>query len=62
MYTERNKKLMFFFSYGNLSKIFNFNTVNLTPTYQGSLRLEKYLNIQNCLEKSLNIKFALKKT
>ena len=27
---------------------------------QGSHRLEKYLNIQDCLEKSLNIKFALK--
>ena len=25
---------------------------------QGSHRLEKYLNIQDCLEKSLNIKFA----
>ena len=29
---------------------------------QGSHRLEKYLNIQNCLEKSLKIKFALKST
>ena len=28
--------------------------------YQGSQRLEKYLNIQDCLEKSLKIKFALK--
>ena len=27
---------------------------------QGSHKLEKYLNIQNCLEKSLRIKFALK--
>ena len=27
---------------------------------QGSHRLEKYLNIQNCLEKSLKIEFALK--
>ena len=27
---------------------------------QGSHRLERYLNIQNCLEKSLKIKFALK--
>ena len=25
-----------------------------------TLRLEKYLNIQDCLEKSLKIKFALK--
>ena len=27
---------------------------------QGSYRLEKYLNIQDCLEKSLKIKFVLK--
>ena len=27
---------------------------------QGSHRLEKYLNIQDCLGKSLKIKFALK--
>ena len=26
--------------------------------YQGSHRLEKYLNIHGCLEKSLKIKFA----
>ena len=29
---------------------------------QGSHRLEKVLNIQDCLEKSLKIKFALKST
>ena len=29
---------------------------------QGSHRLEKYLNIQDCLEKSLKFKFALKST
>ena len=29
---------------------------------QGSHRFEKYLNIQECLEKSLKIKFALKST
>ena len=29
---------------------------------QGSHRLDKYLNIQDCLEKSLKIKFALKST
>ena len=29
---------------------------------QGSHRLEKYLNIQDCLEKSLKVKFALKST
>ena len=28
----------------------------------GSHRLEKYLNMQDCLEKSLKIKFALKST
>ena len=30
--------------------------------YQGSHRLEKYLNIQDCLKKSLKIKFAMKST
>ena len=29
---------------------------------QGSHRFEKYLNMQDCLEKSLKIKFALKIT
>ena len=29
---------------------------------QGSQRPEKYLNIQDCLDKSLKIKFALKST
>ena len=29
---------------------------------QGSHRLDKYLNIQHCLEKSLKIQFALKST
>ena len=29
---------------------------------QGSHRLRKYLNIQDCLEKSLKIKYALKST
>ena len=29
---------------------------------QGSHRLENYLNIENCLEKSLKIKFALEST
>ena len=29
---------------------------------QGSHRLEKYLNIQDCLEKFLKIKLALKST
>ena len=29
---------------------------------RGSHRLEKYLNIQDCLEKSLKIKFAQKST
>ena len=30
--------------------------------YQGSHRLEMYLNIQDCPEKALKIKFALKNT
>ena len=30
--------------------------------YRGLHRLEKYLNIQDCLEKSLKIKLALKST
>ena len=29
---------------------------------QGSHKLEKYLNIQVCFEKSLRVKFALKST
>ena len=33
-----------------------------TWVWQGSHRLEKYLNIQDCLEKSLKIKLALKST
>ena len=33
-----------------------------TRLLQGLHRLEKYLNIHDCLEKSLKIKFALKKT
>ena len=31
-------------------------------SHQGSQRLEQYLNIQDCLEKSLKIIFALKST
>ena len=34
---------------------------SLSPS-QGSHRLEKYLYIQDCLEKSLKFKFALKST
>ena len=37
------------------------NRVPIERLYQGSHRLEKYLNIQDCLEKSLKIKFVLKK-
>ena len=37
--------------------------ISLTvSTEQGSHRLEKYLNIQDCLEKSLKMKFVLKST
>ena len=32
----------------------------LVKQVQGSHRLEKYLDIQDCLDKSLKIKFALK--
>ena len=38
------------------------NEFSMTMVTQGSHRLEKYLNIQYCLEKSLEIKFALKTT
>ena len=34
----------------------------MTHYIQGSHRLKKYLNIHDCLEKSLKIKFALKST
>ena len=37
-------------------------TAPLGVVWQGSHRFEKYLNIQDCLEKSLKIKFALKST
>ena len=36
--------------------------VKYNRVVQGSHRLEKYLNIQDCLEKSLKIKLALKNT
>ena len=37
--------------------------VDITTRHiQGLHRLEKYLNNQDCLEKSLKIKFALKST
>ena len=35
---------------------------NDSPSNQGSLRLEKYLNLEGFLEKSLKIKSALKST
>ena len=38
------------------------NNFNWITMLQGLHRLEKYLNIQDCLEKSLKIKFALKNT
>ena len=34
----------------------------MSHVYQGSHRLEEYLNIQDCLEKSLKIKSAFKST
>ena len=39
-----------------------FLLVSVAISSQSSHRLEKYLNIQDCLEKSLKIKFALKST
>ena len=41
---------------------FTCSTFNSFHVEQGLHRLEKYLNIQDCLEKSLKIKFALKST
>ena len=38
------------------------NDSGKTLGQQGSHRFEKYLNIKDCLEKSLKIKFALKST
>ena len=35
-------------------------SITMFRDFQGSHRLEKYLNIQNCLKKSLKIKYALK--
>ena len=35
---------------------------NIEDLTQGYLRLEKYLNIQDCLEKFLKIKIAFKST
>ena len=37
-------------------------SISQGTVYQGSHWLEKYLNIKDCLEKSLKIKFALKST
>ena len=42
--------------------LINLVKLSAKTTVQGSNRLEKYLNIQDCLEKSLKIKFALKST
>ena len=36
--------------------------LRLLDGFEGLHRLEKYLNIQDCLEKSLKIIFALKST
>ena len=41
---------------------FSANTDEMPHYVQGSHRHEKYLYIQECLEKSLKIKFALKST
>ena len=36
--------------------------LNIRMFLQGSHRLEKYLNIQDCFEKSLKMRFSLKST
>ena len=46
---------------GSESDVSEYDRGNL-GNLQGSHRLEKYLNMQDCLEKSLKIKFALKST
>ena len=45
-----------------LASLFKCAYLSDTFLLQGSHRLGKYLNIQDCLEKSLKIKFALKST
>ena len=52
------------YSFNSKFVIDNFSTFEkmFQKIDQGSQRLEKYLNIQGCLEKSLKIKFALKST
>ena len=50
-------------AYFNGRYLLNFSMVHMSQhTKQGWHRLEKYLNIQDCHEKSLKIKFALKST
>ena len=56
------KKNVFFFFFRILGKILAPRVTILPLLPQGSHRLEKHLNIQDCLEKSLKIKFALKNT
>ena len=43
-------------------KYYHYSVFGSTLEAQGLHRLEKYLNTQDCLEKSLKIKFALKST
>ena len=49
-----------------LKYLFNRTRVDIIAYFkmckQGSYRLEKYLNMHDCLEKSSKIKFALKST
>ena len=47
---------------GQKLKVVQIHVHSLSNLRQGSHRLEKYLNIQERLEKSLKIKFALKST
>ena len=44
----------------SLASIVKFAAIKMS--YQGSQRLEKYLNIEGFLEKSLKINYALKST
>ena len=50
------------FSYSAQSVARPFADSGLVSLIQDLHRLEKYLNIQDCLENSLKIKFALKST
>ena len=54
---EKSKAVFFWHETRNMTFF-----IGLSNVFQGSHRLENYLNRQNCLEKSLKIKFAFKST